>query len=429
MQENKNNWVNTFLKSYVMNKSTEWKIKKIEDNNVVNQKVIEISSMSLTDLIGLNESFNYILLSGMNKMIRNNYICNCAAKEYNKGNPVIILHKGNINLKSKLVSLFKNNLYFTNIDLQNPIYDPVINLSAQEVAELFAYVQNKNISHFSFVQFLIGVYKYIETKNVKPCLDLFFDCPFSNLNNLLDDKYQKNMISFDDYNMIQKCFMNGYTEVKNIEDYFAKIKIGMSKIVNSYSSAVGGTSIKQCVDENRVLLFDISNIDENQFFDLLLSEISLSVFNKKVSLFLDNIFIPKDSNFENFILTNPSDFKISLSYDDIFNALSDEKKVVRLYQNVDLLFLFSQNSKISCNNWSQLLGQFEKTEYSKSYGNNNKFGDMINYLTGLSDSLSLSTNYRNEQRVRSERIQQLKKDEVIISKNGDENIYIANLII
>ena len=54
---------------------------------------------------------------------------------------------------------------------------------------------------------------------------------------------------------------------------------------------------------------------------------------------------------------------------------------------------------------------------------------MINYLTGLSDSLSLSTNYRNEQRVRSERIQQLKKEEVIISKSDDENIYIANLII
>jgi len=387
-------------------------LEKIEKENAQKRNVFSYGTRNI-DQIDLNP-YNNILVTGDIQSIRVSVLEKIIAEAVNDHCPLIVLHTGNPSIEN-IVKRFGGNI----INQSNKIYDPFFNRSSYEVYKILLQMSQGSLAGMPLKP---EAYQYITAMNLYMqdyrkndlTLQLCSNCPHNELMNKANQAYMAGQMPQVLFDKISQAYMAGQSERFSLMSIFEELKRNVEGIGFEKSKVIKPYNIRCAVNDKRVISIAVNN---PILLDILACEIDHEITNgKRLILCMDNVYINKNKTIFSTLtqrsLNNTGGGSIILATDMLNMCSGDEKLFADIYSTMDTTLLARHPQGKTVEQWSSLIGDYEKTE--RSWGNDS--GKMRQksweIFAGTHQGSNQSFTLKRERILKQEDITSLKDREV-----------------
>jgi hypothetical protein len=226
--------------------------------------------------------------------------------------------------------------------------------------------------------------------------------------------------------------MSGQSECFKLESYF-------TELVNQFSQILGvsGTkarySLLQTIDTSGIVTIDIGSNINKLLVNVLIAQIKIAISKgKSISLITDELYSESGDLFANFMKIRNEKCKLTISAKDVYALCSgDEKLFHTILGNSEKLVVFCHSSGASALKWAEAIGQYDKTEITKSHNRGTRQNPVrLGENTTYGYNISNTTNYnlKREYIIKPEAINRMLQNEVYIVDSVNREIAHTYLV-
>jgi hypothetical protein len=408
--------------------------RTIAKNNEISRGLKEYKPSEIGGFFLPNDQIGNVIISGGENIMRSRAIEAISYLAYERNLPVIILHQGNDDLETIARITFGKSGCLTIINQNNPIYEPFAGLSDIEISKLIIESASKDYDIKPNARYYIdGMIEFLRAKKRTPSLSIFEKCPHYELFNKIDTLIADNTITDSVGDAIRSKLMSGQSECFKLESYFTELVNQFSQIMST-SGNKAKYSLLQTINTSGIAVIDIGSNINKLMVNVLITQIKTAISKgKSVSLITDEIYSENGDLFANFIKIRNDKCKLTISAKDVYALCGGNEKLFHtILGNSEKLVVFSHSSGVSALKWAEAIGQYDKTEITKSHNrgrtrqNPVRFGENTTY--GYNTSNTTNYNLKREYIVKPESINRMLPNEVYIVDSVNKEIAHTHLV-
>lgn len=401
------------------NMQSKHALKRIQETNEINRGITNYDTSDIEPFVGDSESIQNIVVSGLNRDIRNRSIVAVLANAYDHGFHTVVLHNGNQQLEQRVLSMFGTGNAVV-INANYPLYDPVFGLSDSEISRMIIQTAPKGYEIAAVGKYYIeGMIGFLRSKGKAPCTVSCMSCPHLTLLDNVSDAETKGKITSDEAKRITSQLVQGGTERANVENYFSALKDQAYPLIAKKTNLNDAMTLRDAVKQYPVSVFDIMSDSNTLLINVLAYEMSLLVASgKKILLVVDGIQLSSNEKLQTLMLNSGGNTPSVLSEDDIYASLGGNENIFfSLAGKAMITVLCKHSSAYSCQKWSDVIGSYDKQEVSTSFSRNSGYASGYNFGNSQTANVAI----KRENIVKPEEINGMQSNEVyVINRNIGE---------
>jgi hypothetical protein len=408
--------------------------RTITKNNEISRGLTEYKPSEIGGFFLPGDQIGNVIISGGENVMRSKTIEAISYLAYDKNLPVIILHQGNDELETMMRLTFGKSGCLTIVNQKNPVYEPFVDLSDVEISKLIIESAPKDYDIKPNARYYIdGMIAFLRAKKRSPSLSAFEKCPHYELFNKVDALIADGTITYPAGEAIKSKLMSGQSECFKLESYFAELVNQFSQIM-SVSGIKAKYSLLQTINTSGVVTIDIGSNINKLLVNVLVAQIKIAISKgKSVSLITDELYSESGDLFANFMKIRNEKCKLAISAKDVYALCSgDEKLFHTILGNSEKLVVFCHSSGASALKWAEAIGQYDKTEITKSHnrGHTRQNPVRVGENTTYGYNISNTTNYnlKREYIIKPEAINRMLPNEVYIVDSVNREIAHTYLV-
>lgn len=405
----------TVISSLISRSNRIKKIRSINQKNDENRNLLDVGKVSSDAIIPDHNPLQNMVITGGTQQTRNELIIQNCRQSQHLGVPTLVIHEGNSELEATLIHEFSHFPFFRAINPSNPLYDPVAQLSDNELSRLLYEAASYNLTPDpTGVLYLQIVAKLLRRRGIVPYVRMISTCPFHSLQTLILNAEQKGMITDVEANALRNDLSACSTSRASMELFLSQL-ISESSILAWKNNVNQCTSIQMCVQSHGILSMDITSSAKKTQLSLLSAEIKSCIsMNIPFRVIVDATVLTNNKEFLDLLQKSSRAFSWTLSTQDMSGMVcarhEDLKQWISLCQKV---VLFSHGLP-TAELLSSELGEYDRCEVTQSHSGSNGIGQFGLHF-GASDSVS--TLIKRDRVIKPEEIMKLNSDEFILVDN------------
>jgi hypothetical protein len=328
--------------------------------------------------------------------------------------PIVVLHSGNRDLETMISG---HSTFQESVGCGSVYYDAFRGMPVEDIAEILYETMPESTSP-NAVALLKATIEMILKTSGKVDFGGLAAYPIPNLMDALDNMYNAQQVSDDDYQAISRDFMTGSSEITAVQSFLYKLNRQIDNVFGKPSGKC--CNIRKTINLGGVETFDLGNGANDLVFTVLLNHLLYyQERGKTFALILDNMPISQYAQIRTLLrgsvfAISQQDF-VSALYggevrgDEIFNELMG---------SVGAVVLFNHRSGTSCQRWSEHIGKYHKVKIRTQISQSNSF-------LSSSDNRGIQVEETDEPRIRPETISMLPPSMACVHRYG--GTLIANI--
>jgi hypothetical protein len=210
--------------------------------------------------------------------------------------------------------------------------------------------------------------EFLRAKKRSPSLRAFEKCPHNELFNKVDTLISDNTITDPVGQTIKSKLMSGQSECFKLESYFTELTNQLSPIMSA-SGAKTKYSLLQTIITPGIVTIDIGSNINRLLVNVLIAQIKIAISRgKTISLITDELYSESDDLFATFMKVRNDKCKLTISAKDVYSLCNGEDKLFHtIIGNSEKIVVFCHSSGASALKWAEAIGQYDKTEITKSH--------------------------------------------------------------
>lgn len=367
-----------------------------------------------------------ILVSGNNQSIKNRVSCVAAYNSCLRRKPVVILHCGNSELERLISEAYSTEYMHYIINRNNPIYDPFLGLSKEEISQLVVTASSgsNRVERIGGIggTYINGLTDYLLANGRTPVASSYIRCPHDELLSRVLRHQENGEISDADARHITDEITQGKSEQGKVEQCFRVLNTQASCILSR--SADWAISIRKAIDENETISIDLVSASNDLLISMVLQEIRDAMsMGKEFLLVLDSIPIDASESLGQLIRNYSSSCNFVYASSD---AYSDTQSTANVFETLlaksNTVFVMQHNSANTNKKFSEYFGEYQRVEINTTYASGDTYATYGQILPGSSNSNITSTQRVNKPRVEERDIASLSYDELYIKCDSNQEI-------
>jgi hypothetical protein len=269
--------------------------------------------------------------------------------------------------------------------------------------------------------------EFLRVKKRTPTLRAFEKCPHYELFNKVDMLIANNTISDPAGQAIKAKLMSGQSECFKLESYFTELANQFSQIMSA-SGIKTPYSLLQTINTPGIVTIDIGSNINKLLVNVLITQIKIAISKgKTISLITDELYSESGDLFTTFIKIRNEKCKLTISAKDVYAMCSgDDKLFHTILGNSEKLVVFCHAAGSSALKWAEAIGQYDKTEITKSHNRGYTSQNPVRQgeNTSYGNNISNTTNYnqKREYIIKPEIINRMQPNEVYIVDSVNREI-------
>jgi hypothetical protein len=400
----------------------------IEQNNEITRGITEYKPSEIGGFFPPTDPIGNVVISGGEDAMRSQTIEAISYLAYDTQLPVVILHQGNNELETMMQLTFGKSGCLTIVNQKNPVYEPFVDLSDVEISKLIIESAPKDFDIKPNARYYInGMIEFLRAKKRPPSLSAFEKCPHYELFNKVDTLIADSTITEPVGQAIKSKLMSGQSECFKLESYFAELVNQFSPILSA-----GGTKTKysllQTINAPGIVTIDIGSNINKLLVNVLITQIKIAISKgKPISLIIDELYSENDDLFTNFMKIRNEKCKLTISAKDIYALCGGNEKLFHtILGNSEKIVVFCHSSGASALKWAEAIGQYDKTEITKSHNRGHSRQNQVrsgeNTTYGYNISNTTNYNQKREYIIKPETITRMQPNEVYIVDSVNREI-------
>lgn len=221
----------------------------------------------------------------------------------------------------------------------------------------------------------MGITDFIKSKNIPPFCDMFMRCPHDQLLEKIDDSEQAGYITNQQAMQIRNQLMQGQSEKANIQSFFSQLAYQGMGVLSNKGSRNSAVNVRTAVSHNGMIMIDVGSSTNEILLNLIVNEIKEELMTgKKLMLVLDGISINSNDLLSKVIKSLSSRCHTTLVAEDVYSMLgADDNLFNSFVGNACKSVVFTHNSGVTCNKWSEVLGYYDVDKVSQNMGVNQNY--------------------------------------------------------
>jgi hypothetical protein len=408
--------------------------RSITKNNEIPRGITEYKPSEIGGFFLPADQIGNVIISGGENIMRSKTIEAISYLAYDKNLPVIILHQDNDELETMMRLIFGKSGSLTIVNRNNPVYEPFAALSDVEISKLIIESAPKEYDIKPNVRYYIdGMIEFLRARKRVPSLSAFQKCPHYELFGKIDRLIAENTITYTVGEAVKSKLMSGQTECFKLESYFIELANQFSQIMSA-DGTKARYSLLQTINTSGIVTIDIGSNINKLMVNVLIAQIRIAISKgKRVYLITDELYSEGGDLFANFMKVRSEKCKLAISAKDVYALCGgDDKLFHTILGNSEKLVLFCHSSGASALKWVDAIGQYDKTEITKSHNrgrtrqNPVRLGENTTY--GYNTSNTTNYNLKREYIIKPEAINRMLPTEVYIVNSVNREIaYIFGL--
>lgn len=390
-------------------------LKQINRLNSENRNLRNIGKTSACNLIPEYSLIGNLCISGGTSESRRSLLIENCKQAISTGQPVVILHENNKTLETELTTLSGQPNYFRVINECNPFYEPLKNLTPQQIASIIS--DSSSDEHKisdSGLAYLKAIATLLIKCNITPYIRKLSTCPHNSIHNIITTAEQSGIITSNDADYIRNDIMLGSSERVPIEYFFDNL-LREGNIICEKTNLARSTSISDCVKNAGLISININSSSYSTLLALISSELEmLKTSNTNIRLILEATSISTCKALKNVINNSSNNVLWTIVTDDIGLFVSNEKTdIEKLLASSHRAILFNHGIRsseaISCE-----LGEYDYIEANTSNAGNTGLGE---FGFHFGTNKTIKPEHKRERVVKAEEIEKLSPNEFIMLDN------------
>lgn len=391
-------------------------------NDKIKRGVTEIKQSSIDNLVNSEITNFSSVVSGGNNSSRAAWIARFTNLAYSKGYPVVVLHEDNEYIDNELNTILGTN--YLSISNGSKNFEPFSNMTSNEISKLILdtatddYDLKKNARYY-----IEGMVEFLQCKNVSPTLYSFYSCPYFKLFDSIDNLAMTGKISDAKAQSIKQKLMMGQSEQCKLESLFTDLFQQGENVFYDKKSRVN-YNVKNCVEKNKVVAFNISSNSNNLLINLIVAQMK-QILNKGQSFVLiaDNISSVNNEKVKKFITENSNNCQCIISNQDVFSMIGGEEKVFNTLVGIsEQIIILRHASGATCNRWAESIGYYDKEEESQSFSTGKMKATPFSLFSGSNTTQQKSYSIKREYIIKPEEINRMTENEVYLYRHTDNKL-------
>jgi hypothetical protein len=392
------------------------KRQRLDKANQIGRGVIEYRPSEIGGFF-LPESLpTNVVISGGDNRRRSQTISAIAYAACVNNMPVVVLHEADRDLESMLQITFANSGRLTVINHNNPMYDPFIGLSDNEISKLIMEAAAKEFDIKPNAKYYIdGMNAYIRALNKAPSLNAFVKCPHSDLFNKVDGLVIGGVFDSAKGQDIKSRLMQGQSERYKLENCFQSLEAQFAGILSRKTSH-DRKSITRTIEESDVIVVDITSNVNKLMLNVLIAQIRMAMGKGKyVSFIADELSTENSELFAGLIRMHNEHCKLTVCSRDVFAMCGGEEKIFHtIIGNSGKIVLYAHSSGAGATKWAEAIGYYDKMETSTAHSTGKYNQSPFKLFPGSNTTSTTNYNIKREFIIKPEEINRMRPGEVYI---------------
>lgn len=413
----------SLFNTWLAARRTKQTIRNIQKNNELRKNITRYDPSDIEGFIERDTNVESYVISGGTRENRSRAAASVVACSLYQGVATVVLHEGDSMLQnyvSSATSFSGNKVIITN---GTCVYDPFYNRSNQEICNLIINsAGNSAVINAIGQQYIMGIAEFIKSKKIAPFCDMFVRCPYDQLIEKINDSQQAGYITDQQANSIRNQLMQGQSEKANIQSFFSQLAYQGAGVLSNKGSRNSAVNIRTAVSHDGMIMIDIGSSTNEILLNLIVNEIKeVLMTGKKMMIVLDGININSNELLAKVIKSLSARCLTCFVAEDVYSMLGADDNLFNTFVgNACKSIVYSHNSGVTCNKWSEIFGYYDVDKVSQNMGGNQNY--QWGYGFGSQYSINVSSN--REFIVKPEEIARLKSNEVyILDRNAQELAY------
>lgn len=405
----------SFTASAISNSNRNRTLRRINRLNSENRNLRNIGKISGCNLIPEYSLIGNICISGGTYESRQSLLIESCKQAISIGQPVVILHENSNKLETELTTLPVHPNYFRIINEQNPFYEPLKNLTPQQIASIISDSSSDEhkISDSGLI-YLKSVATLLTKNNISPYIRKLSTCPYNSIHNIITTAEQAGILTSSDADNLRNDIILGSSERSSIEYFFNNL-LREGNIICEKVNLTRSTSIYDCVENAGLISINIKSGSYSTLLALISSELEmLKTSNTNIRLIIEATSISTCQALKNIISNSSNNILWTIVSDDIGLFFGHEKSDIEkllAYSHRAILFNHGIRSSetISCE-----LGEYDYVEANISNAGNTGLGE---FGFHFGTNKTIKPEHKRERVVKAEEIEKLSPNEFIMLDN------------
>lgn len=387
-------------------------LKQIRDANEANQGIIRYQPSQIEAFFTDADPFQNMIFSGGSEEIRNRAIARAIDVAYTHGYSVLVLHSGNAVLEQTLNSYF-GSAYVCIVNRRNPIYDPFVGASENDISRLVLSSATKTCQINSLGRYYInGVTQFIKAKRINPYIRMYITCPHITLIDKVNDAEAKGQITANQARLITSQILQGEVERGSIEAFFAGLSRQADAILAQKKDTGIAINVNIAAKRNQILSIDVLSSTNSLLINLLVNETETILSQGgRMMIVVDEIPMASSDVLMDYIKRGGANISVIATGNDVYAGFGGADNDFFAFSGRSSKIIISKHtSAYSCQKFSDTIGSYDKQEISNAFASN------VNYVShwGYGSTKTSTVNIKRENIVKPEEIQRMEADEVYI---------------
>ena len=409
---------NQYLRSYeAIGGISANRIQQMMKYNIHSRGVEEYSQIATETLFPPESYQDNIIISGSETGARQKFceriIYNCAANK----RPMIILHLANKRLENCII---RNN-YGTVINEDNRQLDVFTSFKLQDICNIVLNTCKTKYDIKPAGRYILHVvYKFLECRRLRPYFFNYANFTYQKIPARINDSLARGLITSGEAEELAELYESGKSECAKIDAFFNDMKDCLSPISSENDRITHKTSIFTAINKRSVLAIDILSSTNDMLIEMLANSLKIAM-NRGVAftLCLDEITIANNDALKTIVCQKSSHNNVICS-NDLYSLLYGKDDLFATIVGAsDKTLLLSHGSHISCEKWSEYLGEYSKI-------------NMMHKIPGAWASEKRAEKMggveTREFKINPEMINRLQYDEIIMYDNNTGSLIQANML-
>lgn len=399
-------------------------MQNVETENTQRKGVVEYTDCPIETFVSRTGDEN-IVVSGVNRELRNRVVCSATWNCYNAGRGAVVLHCGNSALVELLSDTFRDTVGLYSINASNPIYDPFLDLDRSEISQLILSSSGNDCRiERNGSSYMYGLSEYLQLMGRPLCVDSYCSC-------LRDRGYEQTMelaesgrISDFVARRINSDLAQGQMERGNIEQYFNVLKQQGRNVLVAENSVDYAISIKSALRQNQVVTFDLGNASNALLLNVVVQEIREALaLGLRFSVVIDSIPLSASESLDQLFRNFSGQCTYVCSSQDVYADTQSTSNVFdTLVGRANSVFVLQHYSAVTCQKFSEFFGEYQMTEVDQTLSSGDTYQTYGQVLPGAAYNDVYHRQHVNRRKVEPQEISGQNIDHAYIRQNGSGDI-------
>ena len=411
------------LHNFFSSANAKMRVRRIEKSNENKKNISYYEPSDIEGFIERDSGVGSYLISGNNRVNRLRATTSVAVSSLSLGVPVVVLHEGNRDLENMLQSATTFSSVRHIISSNSNTYDPFYNRFDVEIYNLILNSKGDSVLMNAVAsEYIKGISKFIQSKNIPPFFDMFLRCPHDTLFDKVEEARLNGHIDDNTALSIRNSLMQGQGERPGVQSFFSQLSYQGTGVLSNKNTRASVTNVKDVVSKGGIISIDIGSSSNDILINLIVNEIKERINSgAKVMLIVDRITLGANNLLLNLVKSQSQGCLTTLTSDDVYAmAGSDDNLFHSLAGNACKCIVFNHGSGVSCKKWSEVFGYYEEDKVSKNIGGMGSFFPIY----GFNPQYTYSVSENSEFIIKPDEINRLSSNEVyILDKVSQELIY------